>query len=128
MFERLPERTAESEPPSATQRTRTAKQLKSGEIDELIAGYEAGATLKELGARFGIHPATAGLILKRNGVQLRPRSLTDDQVREATRLYSSGWSSARIGDRLGFNGTTIITALRRCGVMIRDSHGQPGRR
>jgi hypothetical protein len=105
-------------------RSRTAKQLNTEQTAQLIASYTDGANLRKLGAQFGIHPDTAGLILRREEVTMRPKRLTPDQVTEATRLYEAGWSSARIGEGPGFNGTTVISALRASGVSIRNQNGQ----
>ncbi|QNE18687.1 helix-turn-helix domain-containing protein [Kribbella qitaiheensis] len=78
-----------------------------------------------LGTRFGIHPDTAGLILRRERVAMRPKGLAPKQVVEAARLYEEGWSSARIGRRLGFNGATIVTALSKQGVRTRGAQERP---
>jgi hypothetical protein len=48
--------------PAPRKRSRTAKQLNQQEKAQLIASYQAGAKLRELGAQFGIHPETVGLI------------------------------------------------------------------
>lgn len=39
----------------------------SHEIKELVAGYQAGSTAKELGERWGIHRTTVSAILKTEG-------------------------------------------------------------
>jgi hypothetical protein len=121
LVKQLPQRTS---PESATaalgRRPRTAKQQSA----QLVASYREGASLRELGARFGIHPDTAAVILRREGVAMRPKGLSPEQVASAVKLYGAGWSSARIGDRLGFNGTTIIATLRKHNMQIRDVQGR----
>ena len=124
LLQRIPKQTAEAEPAPEQPKMRTAKRLNAEETAQLIAGYQTAAGMRPLGIQFGIHPATVSLILRRNGVKLRPKGPSSDQVIEAARLYHSGWSSARIGEQLGFNGTTIVRTLRKHGVTIRDTQGR----
>jgi hypothetical protein len=102
----------------------TARQLAPDQVQELIAGYQAGATVYELGAQFSIERRTISNILHRHGVQMRRRGLSPDQVDEAVRLYESGWSLARIGRKLNVDPTTVHNQLRKRGVQMRDTHGQ----
>jgi hypothetical protein len=45
--------------------------LKAAQIDALIAGYEAGKTMKDLAVEFGINRLTVSAHLRRAGVPLR---------------------------------------------------------
>lgn len=76
-------------------------QLEQDQIQHLIASYQAGATVYEVAAQFGIARQTVSGILKRHGVPLRRQGLTPEQIDQAARLYQGGWSLARVGDRLG---------------------------
>ncbi|MDX6353198.1 MAG: hypothetical protein QOF98_101, partial [Streptomyces sp.] len=69
-----------------------AKRLKDDQVKELIKAYTAGATVYQLGGRFGIERRTVSNILKRNGVQTRWIRLTEKDVNEAERLYGQGLS------------------------------------
>ncbi|MEC3979660.1 helix-turn-helix domain-containing protein [Amycolatopsis sp. H20-H5] len=93
-------------------------------MKELIAGYQAGATVYELGDRFGIDRRTVSEILHRNEVLMRRRGLSTEQVDEAARLYEGGWSLVRIGERMAVDPTTVLNRLRECGVRTRDVHGR----
>ncbi|HEX6074206.1 MAG TPA: helix-turn-helix domain-containing protein [Micromonosporaceae bacterium] len=93
-------------------------------MQRLIEGYQAGATVYELGAQFGIARQTVGKILKRQGVKMRRQGLAPEEVDEAVRLYEAGWSLARIGERMGVNPTTVLNRLRERGVRMRDTHGR----
>ncbi|WP_245267020.1 helix-turn-helix domain-containing protein [Saccharomonospora piscinae] len=92
---------------------------------KLIEGYEAGATIYELGDQFGISRQTVGKILKRQGVTMRRQGLTAGQVDEVLQLYEAGWSLARIGERMAVDPTTVLNRLRERGVLMRDTHGRP---
>ncbi|WP_232376321.1 helix-turn-helix domain-containing protein [Amycolatopsis aidingensis] len=117
---------ATPEPPSIKRdRPRHARQLRAEQVEDLIAGYQAGATVYELGDRFVIERRTVSNILHRNGVQMRRRGLSPEQVDDAIHLYNLGWSLARIGDHLGVNHTTVLNKLRERGIPTRDTHGRP---
>lgn len=102
----------------------TAKQLRPDQVQELIVGYQAGATVYELGTQFGIERRTVSHILRRHQVPMRRRGLSAEQVDEAVRLYESGWSLARISQQVGVDPTTVLTKLRARGVRMRDTHGR----
>ncbi len=76
--------------------------------------------MKALAERFGVHRATVRQILLRQGVPLRVRGMTKEQVDEAERLYAEGWSAARLGERFHTNGTTVWRALLGRGVLMRE--------
>jgi len=100
------------------------KKLTTEQVEELIKDYGAGATVYELGEKFGTSRQTVGKILKRHGVTMRRQGLSLEQVDEAVRLYESGWSLARIGDKYQVNPTTVMNRLRERGVRMRDTSGR----
>jgi DNA-directed RNA polymerase specialized sigma24 family protein len=100
------------------------KRLNEEQLQQLIEGYQAGATVYELGDQFGINRKTVGKLLKRLGVTMRIQGLSPEQVDEAVSLYEAGWSLARIGERLGVNAGTVHARLRERGVRMRDTHGR----
>jgi predicted HTH domain antitoxin len=102
----------------------TAKQLDAGQVETLIAGYQAGATVYELGDRFSIDRRTVSQILHRHDVPMRRRGLSPEQTDEAVHLYEEGWSLARIGEWMGVDPTTVLNRLRERGVRMRDVHGR----
>ncbi|MBB5935430.1 hypothetical protein [Streptomyces zagrosensis] len=101
-----------------------AKQLSDDQVQQLIDGYVGGATVYQLGDRFGISRQRVGEILKHHGVEMRMRGLSAEQIGEAVRLYEAGQALARIGERLGVDGGTVRTRLVERGVSMRDSHGR----
>jgi len=102
-----------------------ARQLGTDQIEQLIADYQSGATVYELGDRFGIERRTVSNILHRRGVPMRRRGLSPEQVDDAVHLYNLGWSLARVGQHLDVNHTTVLNKLRERGVPTRATHGRP---
>jgi hypothetical protein len=125
LLRKLSDPTEPTPPPADRPKPRRARQLDADQVQELIAGYQAGATVYELGDRFGIERRTVSNILHRRGVPMRRRGLSSLQVDKAIHLYNFGWSLARVGDHLGVDHTTVLTKLRERGVPTRDSHGRP---
>jgi hypothetical protein len=99
--------------------------LTTHEIEELVAGYQAGSTAKELGDRWRVHRTTVAALLKARGVQLRNRPLDEAEVSAAIGLYQSGLSLATVGQRLARDPNSVRMALLRAGVPRRDTHGRP---
>ena len=99
-------------------------RLTSEEVGALVAAYQAGSTLDEVAADFGIYVRTAAAHLERHGVAQRRHRLTSDEVAEAIHLYEQGWSLSQIGERFGVWPQSIGYRLRRAGVKLR---ARPGR-
>jgi len=59
--------------------------MENSDLDDLVRNYLAGATLKELGERYGTHRTAIARLLRKNGVNLRSGS-------EARRLCWSKYS------------------------------------
>jgi hypothetical protein len=125
LLRKLPDPTEPAPPPTDRPKPRRARQLDTDQIPELITGYQAGATVYELGDRFSIDRRTVSTILHRHHVPMRRRGLSSLQVDKAIHLYNLGWSLARVGDHLGVDHITVLTKLRERGVPTRDSHGRP---
>jgi hypothetical protein len=125
LLRKLPAPAAPAPPPVDRPKPGRARQLDANQVQELIAGYRAGATVYELGAMFSIERRTVSNILHRHDVQMRRRSLSPTQVDDAIYLYNLGWSLARVGQHLGVDHTTVLTKLRKRGIPTRDTHGRP---
>lgn len=125
LLRKLPSLDAPVKPSPGRRKPGRARQLDDEQVRKLIEGYEAGATVYELGDQFGISRQTVGKILKRQSVTRRRRGLTPEQVDEAVRLYETGWSLARIGEWMAVDPTTVLNRLREHGVRMRDTHGRP---
>lgn len=88
---------------------------------ELMARYEAGATIRQLAAWSGAHRQTIVRHLVRAGVELRRGGLTDQQSELVRQLYSDGLTLVEIGARLGVAASTVARCLRRQGVVLRPA-------
>lgn len=101
--------------------------LTDAEVDELVAAYEAGATLRGLAKQFHIHRLTAAAHLARRGVPVRRAGLDSAQAKEAARLYEAGWTLVQLGRRFEVDAQTVRRTIARQGASIRPG-GRPRRR
>jgi transposase-like protein len=99
------------------------KKLGADHVQQLIAGYQAGASVYELGERFEIDRKTVSRILHRHGVRLRRMGLSPEQVKEAVQLYEEGWSTARIAQQMATDPRTVQRRLREREVPMRGVQG-----
>jgi hypothetical protein len=93
-------------------------------VADLVGRYRAGVTLSSLAEGYKISRGAVRRLLQREGVEMRRRGLTSEQVDEAMRLYGQGWSLARVGERLGVDTGTVHARLRERGVRMRDTQGR----
>jgi hypothetical protein len=108
--------------PDHAKARRKCTRLAAPELADLITGYRQGATVKELGHRFGIHRVTVTSLLRKQGVKLRRTGLTLDELVAASGLYSDGWSLAKLGTKFEVDATTAWRALVAAGVEMRPPH------
>lgn len=101
--------------------------LTDAEVDELVAAYEACATLRGLAKQFHIRPLTAAAHLVRRGVTVRRAGLDSAQTKEAARLYEAGWTLVQLGRQFQVDAQTARRTITRQGVPIRPG-GRPRRR
>lgn len=99
----------------------TQTLLSPAQVDELVALYKAGATLVELGERFGVHRRTAAAHLVRRSVPIRRRGLDECDLAEAAELYAGGLSLMEVGLRFGVSQQAVRRALANVDVPIRAS-------
>lgn len=104
---------------------RTARRLEPDRAQQLIAGYQAGATVYELARWFGINRKTVSRILHRHDIPMRRVSLRPEQVEQAAQLYENGWSTAQIAERMNTDQRTVQRRLGERGVKMHDTHTRP---
>ncbi len=114
------------EPVAEVPRTswRRVRRLSESEVDQLVADYQAGRTVYELAAQFGINRKVVSKHLHARGVTMRMRGLSPTQIDQAVRLYGEGASLATIGCKLGVDAGTVHARLRERGVRMRDTQGR----
>ena len=86
---------------------------------ELLAAYQAGESVYELGARFGIARQTVSSVLERCGIPRRYRLLTVEDLEILKELYRAGDSLTAIGDRFRVSPSTVRKALLGSGTRTR---------
>jgi hypothetical protein len=111
--------------PTDTEAGKT-RRLPDAQGQQLIEGYQSGATVYELGDQFGIERRTVSAILHRHGVPMRRRGLSEEQIDDAVRLYNQGCSLARIAARTDVAAGTVRQRLHERGVTMRDTQGASG--
>lgn len=122
LLRQLPDASAPARPKRAKGPGRS-KQLQEEQVRELIAAYEAGASVHQLGRRFGIARQTVSKILHRHGVPMRMTGLGGEQIEEAARLYEAGWTLAKISKRMRVSPDTVRLRLIEHGVAMRPRGG-----
>jgi transposase-like protein len=100
------------------------KHLDPAAVDELVAAYRGGSTLRDLASRYGVHRHTVRRRVACAGLTPRYRALGPAEVVEATRMYASGMSLAAVSGLLGVHANTVRSALIKAGIRTRDSHGR----
>lgn len=93
--------------------------LSPAQVDELVAMYQAGATLVEVGERFSVHRRTVAAHLVRRSVPIRRRGLDESHLAKAVDLYVSGLTLMEVGLRFGVSQQSVRRALVAEGVVIR---------
>lgn len=96
-------------------RKQVQRRLRDDQVDDLVAGYKRGFTVYQLADEFRINRETASLLLRRQGVAIRHRSLGPEQVAQASKLYVDGLSLARVADAMGVIRGAVNNALEGCG-------------
>ena len=101
-----------------------SQRLDEATINKIITQYEAGTSSLRLANQFRISKGSVIRVLRDAGVSIRNQSLSEKQIKQATKLYLSGMSLINIGTQLGFDATTVHRQLFRRGVKMRDTHGR----
>ncbi len=118
-------RCSDSRTAPEARKLRTARQLPSAEVHQLVIDYQAGATVYELAKLYGISRGIVGKHLRSRGIDTKPPGLHPDDVPTAADLYeSSGWSLARIAEKFGTTANTVRARLLEAGVVMRDERGR----
>lgn len=104
---------------------RIADRIGEANIAELIARYEAGATMRELASRFGMARTSVANLLRAEGIRLRPQT-KPIPLDDAASAYVAGDSLAIIATRYSVSASWLQEQLLAAGVAMRPRRG--GRR
>lgn len=96
-------------------------------LQEMIAEYEAGASLISIATARKLGKQTVSRLLSESGVRIRRQGLNDDQVAHASRAYLSGQTTREIADNLGVGHSMVWRALKGAGVELRPNSRRVGR-
>ncbi|SIS13000.1 hypothetical protein SAMN05880568_2905 [Microbacterium sp. RURRCA19A] len=88
-------------------------------VKQIAAEYESGATTPSLCATYGLSKTGILRLLRDEGVALRRRPLTDDQVQVARAMYEHGHPIATIASHLDTSYNNVRQRLIREGVQLR---------
>ena len=93
---------------------------------EICRRYLAGESAVQLGAAFGVDPATVSKYLKRKGITLRTNKeahggLSAEIEAEVCNRYKNGESTSQLGSAFGVHSTTIGNILKRKNIERRAS-------
>jgi len=94
------------------------------DIIKMIELYQSGSTLKEVGAKFGVHRKMVSKILKDNGVQIIRRNNNFISKEKLYDLYvNQELASREIAKKVGFKDHKSVTAwLRKYKIPIRHKN------
>ena len=104
-------------------KTRSKRHLSTQDIIDITVRYRAGETTHQIATGLGISKTRVATILREKGIVIRRQGLTDDQAREAGKLYAAGRSLAWLGARFGVSHTTVAAELRKQGINLRPRPG-----
>jgi hypothetical protein len=100
------------------------RRLGSAKIDELVAAYQFGQTTTQLMATYNLSKTGVLTLLASRGVTMRNQPITQSQLAEATKLYTTGLSLATLSKQLGVPHETIRRSLISAGIAMRQ-RGRP---
>jgi DNA-binding CsgD family transcriptional regulator len=120
----LDEEKSRPKPGPAPLKTHHKIHLTEAQMQDLAASYLCGATTVELATQYDIHHTTVSKYLKKRGIAIRLKALTEKDVALAIELYRSGLSSAKVAERIGRAPNTIRAQLLAAGVKMRDVRGR----
>lgn len=86
------------------------------QIDAISAEYLAGSSSYEIGEKYGVHASTVLNILKKAGVELRPRGpirhTTPEVIQDALALRAGGADWSQVQELLGVRWEAIAVQVR----------------
>jgi len=114
----------EPAPPAST--TQQQRRLSSEQAANLVSDYQAGASIKSLVRKYGVHNMTVKAHLLRAGIVVPSFMQIDPVLRvEVVRLYLSGKTMVDVAQLVGVSEPTVARVLRVQGVPSRRRGNAP---
>ncbi|GAA5124111.1 hypothetical protein GCM10025762_48630 [Haloechinothrix salitolerans] len=96
-----------------------ARQLRTTDVDQLVAIYQSGASIRKLAKQFGLHTQTVSRHLRSRGIDTNPAAMTAAKLQTAALLYKQGWSLRQLAAKYDADDETIRRLLRQQGATMR---------
>lgn len=96
-------------------------------LQQMIAEYEAGASLISIATARRMGKQTVSRLLSDAGVRIRRQGLDDVQVAHAADAYLSGQTTREIAEDLGVGHAMVWRALKRAGIELRPQFRRQGK-
>ncbi len=88
-------------------------------MDALVRAWEAGGSVAQLAAQFGLHRSTVGRYLKERGINTLEARFDPEDLKQAAELYRCGRTLLEVAMEFGTTKKTIRKRLAEFGVTIR---------
>ena len=95
------------------QNVHSQTNLRADQVNQLVAEYQGGETVRGLARKHGLHRGTIGRRLRGAGVATGQRKLSTDfvLVRKVRTLRDMGWSVRRIANEVGVSHQSVLRLL-----------------
>ena len=103
------------------------RRLSRKAIAQHLAGYQAGASTRQLATLYGISKTSVQRLLQVHGVTGRHQGFSATQVTDARDLYRAGRSVAQVASNLGLIPSSDQQHAKGSGIEMRSAH-EPSRR
>ena len=123
MADLVPNLTASATPVEPVSRS-LRRRLEPALVRQIATEYESGSTTPSLCDTYGLSKTGLLCLLRDEGVKLRRRPLTSDQVTLAKTLYERGRPIAAIASRLDTSYNNVRQRLIKEGVQLRPRGGR----
>jgi IS30 family transposase len=102
------------------------RRLDESEIDRLAREYEAGRSLPELAAEFGVHRRTIAKHLESRGTgrRVNHHKLSHDETRDAIHRHHAGETLASIARTFDVHAATVRREIQRAKMRVGYPPGQ----
>jgi transposase len=98
---------------------REQKRVRESRAAQMYELYERGATVAEVGEKFGVSPSRVGQLFQETGRETRPQGLVYP-VEEMHELYEQGATLAEVGEDFGMSAKRVFAIFKAAGLGTRS--------